>query len=260
VLAHRILPSEYRSINTHNARIVLVDAANSVLMTFPGQLQEQARKDLCKLGVEVQTGAQAVEIDDHGITLVDPNSNETTRILARTVVWAAGVSASPLGRQLAERIDDPAIVDRAGRVIVEDDCSVPGHPNIFVIGDLAYVEGVPGVAQPAMQEGRYVGRVIRARLNGGSTPPPFRYRDKGNMATIGRTRAVAEIKGVNVTGFIAYVMWAFVHIAYLVGWGNRFEAIMRWMWALFARNRRERLISIASLQQAPGEGRSKDVE
>jgi NADH dehydrogenase len=229
-------------------------------MTFPDQLQEQAGEDLRKLGVEVQTGARAVEIDDHGITLVDPNTNETTRISARTVVWAAGVAASPLGRQLAERIDDPAIIDRAGRVNVTEDCSVPGHPNIFVIGDLAHIEGVPGVAQPAMQEGRYVGRVIRARLNQDDPPPPFRYRDKGNMATIGRTRAVAEIKGVNVTGFVAYVMWAFVHIAYLVGWGNRFEAIMRWMWALFARNRRERLISVASLQQAPREGKSPDVE
>lgn len=259
-LAHRILPSEYRSIDTRTARIVLVDAADSVLMSFPAPLQERARKDLSKLGVKTQTGARAVAIDDHGITLAHPNTKDTTRIAARTVVWAAGVAASPLGRQLADRIGDPTVIDRAGRVKVQPNCSVPGYADVFVIGDLAYLEGVPGVAQPAMQEGRYVARVIRARLDDDNAPPPFRYRDKGNMATIGRTRAVAEIKGVNVTGFVAYVMWAVVHIAYLVGWGNRVEALMRWMWAILARNRRERLISVASLQPIHEGEQSSDVE
>jgi NADH:ubiquinone reductase (H+-translocating) len=137
--------------------------------------------------------------------------------------------------------------DRAGRVRVKGDLTLPGHPDVFVVGDMAAVPDVPGVAQGAIQEGRHVARVIGARLRGRPAPPPFRYRNKGTLATIGRTRAVAHIGRLQLAGVPAFVVWGFVHLAYLVGWGNRFEAVTRWLWTLAARNRRERLISMASL-------------
>jgi NADH dehydrogenase len=139
-------------------------------------------------------------------------------------------------------------VDRAGRVGVGPDLSLPGHPEVFAIGDMIAIPGVPGVAQPAIQEGKYVASVIRARLAGGSAPRPFKYRNLGMMATIGRTRAVADLFGkVRIGGFPAFVIWAFIHLVYLVGWGNRFGAVTRWLWTFLARNRRERLISLVSL-------------
>jgi NADH dehydrogenase len=162
------------------------------------------------------------------------------------VIWAAGVKASPLGEVLAK--GSGGHVDRAGRLHVEPDLTVPGHPEVFAIGDMVSLPDVPGTAQPAIQEGKYVGRVIRARLAGKSHPAAFKYRDLGTMATVGRSQAVADLFGrVRLWGFPAFVIWGVVHLAYLVGWGNRFEAVARWMWTILARNRRERLISIVSL-------------
>ena len=141
-----------------------------------------------------------------------------------------------------------AQIDRAGRLRVEPDLSLSGHPEVFAIGDMIALDGVPGTAQPAIQEGKYVGKVVRARLRGRTPPEPFHYRDLGMMAVIGRTHAVADLFGrVRVGGFPAFLIWGVVHLAYLVGWGNRFEAVTRWMWTILARNRRERLISMSSL-------------
>ncbi|MGZ4262375.1 MAG: NAD(P)/FAD-dependent oxidoreductase, partial [Solirubrobacteraceae bacterium] len=165
---------------------------------------------------------------------------------ARTVIWAAGVKASPLAELLGKQ--SGAEVDRVGRLHVNPDLTLPGHPEVFAIGDMITLRDVPGTAQPAIQEGKYAAKVVRARLTEKPAPPPFHYRDLGSMAVIGRTRAVADLFGkIRVGGFPAFLIWGVVHLAYLVGWGNRYEAVARWGWTILARNRREREISIVSL-------------
>jgi NADH dehydrogenase len=245
ILARRVLKKEHRAIDTRAARVVLIDAAPSVLPPFPEKLRDHAEQDLRKLGVDVELGAMAVDIDDEGIELRPTDGGETRRITTRTVLWAAGVQASPLATMLAE--ESGTSTDRAGRLLVRHDLTLPVHPEVFAIGDMVSRPGVPGVAQAAIQEGKYVAKVISSRINEYPEPPSFSYKDKGTMATIGRTRAVAKVRGVKLTGQLAYYIWAFVHVAYLVGWGNRFEAVARWMWTIVARNRRERLISPTSL-------------
>ncbi|HEY9420714.1 MAG TPA: NAD(P)/FAD-dependent oxidoreductase [Thermoanaerobaculia bacterium] len=243
VLAKRILRAEYRTIDTSQARIILLDAAPTVLGPFPEELRKRAERDLQKMGIEVQLGAAVVNIDEDGIDVKTGDS--TRRIPAKTVVWAAGVKASPLAAELAKA--SGATTDRSGRVQVEPDLSLPGHPEVFAVGDMIAIPKVPGTAQPAIQEGKYAARVVAARLKGKPAPPPFEYRDLGSMAVIGRRRAVAEVFGTKVGGFLAFLIWGIIHLAYLVGWGNRFEAVVRWMWTILARNRRERLISMVSL-------------
>jgi NADH dehydrogenase len=244
ILAHRILPAEFRTIDTTSAKIVLLDAAPTILGPFPPVLQRRAGRDLQALGVDVETSVRATHIDADGIDVVNA-ADEARRIRSKTVMWAAGVEASPLAGVLAEAAG--AETDRAGRLLVAHDCTVPGHPEVFAIGDIASLRGVPGVAQPAIQEGNYVAELIAARLTGTPAPGPFRYKDKGAMAIVGRTHAVAQIGRFRLAGLPAFLTWGIVHLAFLVGWGNRFEAVTRWMWTLIARNRRERLISHVSL-------------
>lgn len=243
VLARKILRDEYRTIDTSRARILLLDAAPTVLGPFPEKLRKIAERDLRDMGVEVQLGAAVVNIDEDGIEIKGEGGNR--RLAARTVVWAAGVKASPLAAALAKGAGGE--VDRAGRLLVGPDLTLPGHPEVFGIGDMISLKDVPGTAQPAIQEGKYVARVIAARLEGQPAPPPFQYNDLGTMAVIGRRRAVAEVFGTKIGGFLAFLIWGIIHLAYLVGWGNRFEAVVRWMWTILARNRRERLISMISL-------------
>jgi NADH dehydrogenase len=243
VLAKRVLRHEYRAIDTSQARILLLDAAPTVLGPFPEKLRKRAERDLGRLGVEVQLGAAATEIDESGIVVQEKEGRR--RIPAKTIVWAAGVKASPLAAELAKL--SGGSVDRAGRLLVEPRLTLPGHPEVFAIGDMISLENVPGTAQPAIQEGKYVAKVIAARLQGAPEPPPFKYLNLGTMAVIGRTSAVAEVFGMKLEGFLAFLMWGVIHLAYLIGWGNRFEAVVRWLWTIIARNRRERLISIVSL-------------
>src|SRR3954464_2155077 len=187
------------------------------------------------MGVEVRLNSLAVDMDHHSITIKGPDGVET--IPTRSRIWAAGVQATPLARLLGEKVG--VAVDRAGRRPVEPDCSVPGHPEIFAVGDMVSLNKLPGVAQPAMQEGKYVAKVIKARLSGAPAPGPFKYFDKGTMATIGYRSAVADAFGVKVTGFLACLMWAFIHVMYLVGWGNRLGTLYTWARALwFSHNRR----------------------
>ena len=243
-LANRVLRKEYRCIDTRRARVLLLDAAPSVLGPLPEPLRRRAARDLRDLGIEVELGAPVTEISRFELTI--GSGEDARRIRARTVIWAAGVKASPLAALLAER--SGGAVDRAGRLEVAPDLTLPGRPEVFAVGDMIALPDVPGTAQPAIQEGKYVGRVVRDRLRGREAPPPFRYRDLGTMAVIGRTRAVADLFGrVRVRGFPAFMVWGVVHLAYLVGWGNRFEAVARWMWTILARNRRERLISLLGL-------------
>jgi NADH dehydrogenase len=239
-LAHLVLPQEYRTVDTTEARIILLEGAPAVLPPFDKKLQKYTKGHLEKMGVEIRTGTLANDMDHESITVKGPNGVETIR--ARTRIWAAGVQASPLAKMLAEKTG--ADVDRAGRVAVNPDCSLPGHPEVFAIGDMVSLNGLPGVAQPAMQEGKYVAKLIKARTTGAPTPPPFKYFDKGSMATIGHKAAVADAFGVKTTGFIAYLMWGFIHVAYLVGWGNRLGTLYNWARSLwFSKSRGHRIIT-----------------
>jgi NADH:ubiquinone reductase (H+-translocating) len=238
-LSHRLLSREYGSM-AQTARIVLLDVAPTVLTSFPERLQEIAHRDLAEMGVEIRTDAEVTRVDEEGVEVRD-ETGKSFRILARTIVWAAGVQASPLARMLGQA--SGARVDRAGRVEVNPDCTLPGRPEVFAIGDMISLDDLPGVAQPAIQEGRYVGRTIRTRLRGRRKRRPFRYLDKGTMAVIGHRQAVVDAFGIKLGGVPAVLLWGLVHVAYLVGWGNRLGTVGRWLWAIAARDRRELSIS-----------------
>jgi NADH:ubiquinone reductase (H+-translocating) len=251
-LAHTVLPKDYRTVDTHEARIILLEGAAAVLPPFAPKLQEYTKKRLEQMGVEIRLNTLAVDMDHESITVKGPDGLETIR--ARTRIWAAGVQASPLAKMLAEKTG--AETDRAGRISVNPDCTLPGHPEVFAIGDMVSLNKLPGVAQPALQEGKYVGKVIKQRL-AGQESPPFKYFDKGTMATIGYRSAVADAFGVKATGFFAYVMWAFIHVLYLVGWGNRLGTLYTWARALwFSHNRGHRIITFESAREDLAEGRT----
>lgn len=228
------LARDFRHIEPEAARILLVEALPRVLPSYPEDLSEKARRQLARMGVEVRTGARVTALDAQGVTLGEE------RITARTVLWGAGVSASPLGRALG------APLDRAGRVLVQPDLSVPGHPEVFVIGDLAHFEqdgqAVFGVAPAAIQAGRHVARAILADLED-RPRSAFRYRDKGTMATIGRARAVAMIGPVHLSGFLAWVAWLVIHLFFLIGFRNRLLVLLEWAWSYLTFERGARLIT-----------------
>jgi len=225
-LARDTLRNDFRAIDPRTARILLVEVADRVLTTFPPSLSAKAQRSLEKLGVTVLTGRTVTGIDPEGVTIDDE------RVASHTVVWAAGVTASSLAGRLGELTN--AERDRAGRVTVEPDLTLPGHPEVFALGDMVRLHDavLPGVAPVAMQQGRYAARVVRDRLRG-KPSPPFRYRDKGNLATIGRAAAVADIKGLHLSGFLAWITWLVVHLWYLVGFQNRVLVFIRW-WVSFA--------------------------
>jgi NADH:ubiquinone reductase (H+-translocating) len=225
-IAVHALGQEFDVVDPSTARVILVEGADRVLPPYVPRLSESAKHQLEELGVEVKTSALVSHIDDRGVTLA---SGE--RIDAGTVLWAAGVEASPLGAMLGE-------VDRAGRVVVAPDLSVPGHPEVFVVGDLASVDGVPGVAPAAMQMGRHAGRVIAT-----GEREPFHYKDKGSLATIGRARAVADIRGLRFSGFPAWFAWLAIHIFYLIGFRNRFFVLAGWAWHYLTFRRGARIIT-----------------
>jgi NADH:ubiquinone reductase (H+-translocating) len=252
-LAHHVLPDEYRSIDTRQAKIVLLDAAPSVLPSFAPKLQRYTQRRLEKMGVHVRLGTTATDMDTRSITVKGPKGVET--IPARTKIWAAGVQASPLAATLAKATG--TATDRAGRIEVDPDCSLPGAEDVYAIGDMVTtVDQLPGVAQVAMQQGTYVGRLIAARVQGDhTTPAPFRYRDKGSMATIGARQAVADVRGVKITGWVGYLLWCYVHVMFLIGWGNRLGTLYNWVRSLrYARHRGHRLINMPAAK-AVEEGR-----
>lgn len=240
VLCHRILRDEFRSIDPRTAHIVLLDAVDEVLPEFHPRLRSKARHDLVRLGVDVRTHHSVVGGDDHGIEAEGPDGH--VRIPARTVIWSAGVQAVPVAQALADATGIE--LGRGGRIPVGDELTIAGHPEIFAIGDIASIDEVPGVAPAAIQQGVHAGKVIAARLEGAPAPAPFRYVDKGTLAVIGRQRAVADVAGARFSGVPAFVLWALVHLYYLVGWGNRFGTIGRWLWSLLARNRLEQVITV----------------
>jgi NADH:ubiquinone reductase (H+-translocating) len=244
-LARDTLRADFRSIDPRKARILLVEAADRVLTTFPPSLSGKAARSLQKLGVTVLTQRTVVGVDTDGVAI--EAGGETERIPSRTVIWAAGVTASGLARKLAELTG--AETDRAGRVTVEPDLTLPGHQEVFALGDMVRVRDaaggstvLPGVAPVAMQQGRYAARVVRDRLRSRPTPT-FRYRDKGNLATIGRGAAVADIKGLKLSGHLAWITWLVVHLWYLIGFQNRLLVLVRWTTSFFTHGRGARLIT-----------------
>ena len=246
-LARDTLRRDFRAADPGSGRILLVEAADRVLTGFPPSLSAKAERSLRRLGVTSVLGSTVVDVDETGVKLEDATG--VTHVPARTVVWAAGVTASELASALAELTG--AEQDRAGRVTVEPNLTLPGHPEVFAIGDMVRVRGsdgsaitFPGVAPVAMQQGRYAAAAIRARLQG-RTERPFRYRDKGNLATIGRAAAVADIKGVRLSGFLAWMTWLVVHLFYLVGFQNRLLVLIRWSIGFATRGRGTRLITEA---------------
>jgi len=255
-LAHEALPREYRSVTTTEAKILLIEAGPEVLAAFAPKLQRYTRRRLVRMGVDVLLNTAAQAMDQSSVTVKGPDGDQ--RIPARTKIWAAGVRASPLAAMLAEATG--AGTDRAGRVAVRPDCSLPGHPEVFAIGDMVQLNDLPGVAQPAIQEGTYVGRLIRSRLAGQADGKPFAYRDKGSMATIGHLSAVADSYGMKFTGVTGYTMWGFVHVLFLIGWGNRASAVFHWARALtFTKNRPHRTITAELVRhELTGEGAEGD--
>src|SRR5688500_558809 len=234
-IARTVIPQDFRAVDTATARIILVEGLDRVLPTFHERLSAAARRQLERLGVEVRTGELVTSVDDRGVVL---KSGE--RIEAENVVWAAGVAASPIGARLGAQLD------RAGRVVVQPDLSIPDHPEVFVAGDLAWIEqdgrGVSGVAPAAMQMGTYVGKTIRGEV-AGRARKPFRYLDKGTLATIGRGAAIADLRGLRISGFLAWVLWVFIHIFYLIGFRNRLLVLSEWAWAYLTYQRGMRLIT-----------------
>ena len=248
-LALDTLRRDFRNIDPRSARILLVEATDRVLTSFPPSLSSKAERSLQRLGVTVLTGRTVVGIDDDGVTLAD-GDGATERVASRVVIWAAGVTASGLAGRLGELTG--AERDRAGRVTVEPDLTLPGHAEVFAIGDMVRVRDsngeaklLPGVAPVAMQQGRHAARVIRARL-AGDPHEPFRYRDKGNLATIGRAAAVADIHGLKLSGFLAWMTWLLVHLWYLIGFQNRLLVLIRWSVSFLTRGRGARLIGTGS--------------
>jgi NADH dehydrogenase len=244
-LARDTLRRDFRSIDSRQGRVLLVEMADRVLTGFPPSLSRKAARSLERLGVTPMLERTVVGVDEAGVAIQAPDGR-VEDVPARTVIWAAGVTASGLAARLAEQAG--ADLDRAGRVTVEADLTLPGHPEVFALGDMVRVRGedgelVPllGVAPVAMQQGRHAARVVRSRLRGG-TGRPFRYRDKGNLATIGRARAVADLHAVRLSGLPAWLTWLVVHLWYLIGFQNRLLVFIRWSISFFTRGRGGRLI------------------
>jgi NADH dehydrogenase len=236
-LAHRTLKRDFRAINTRTARVVLLDAAPQVLPPFGAKLGAWTSRELEKLGVEVQLGAMVTDVDERGLE-VKYKDGRTERINTVTKIWAAGVQASPLGKTLAEQSGAP--LDRAGRIGVNPDLTLPGHPEVFVVGDMISLDNLPGVAQVAIQGAKYAAKEIDGRLKGKPAQPPFKYRDKGSMAIISRFRAVAMVGKLRLTGILAWLMWLAVHLVYITGFKNRITAVLHWFISFLGRGRSER--------------------
>ncbi len=235
-LAHKALREDFRRIQSHSARVILVEAGPRILGTFPEALGERAKRKLVDLGVEVREGAKVESITAQGAQI----GGEW--IESATVLWTAGVAATPIAEWLG------IAGDRAGRIAVGPDLSVPGLDKVFVLGDAALVNGpdgkpLPGVAPVAKQQGRYAGKRIAAEIAGRPLPAPFRYVDKGNLATIGRTAAIADVRGLHLSGLLAWMMWVVVHVYYLIGFQNRLLVLMQWAWNYFTFQKGARLIT-----------------
>ena len=255
-LARDTLKHDFRRIDPAHASVLLLEGLDRILPPYQSALSAKAAEGLERLGVQVRSNTVVTEVLPEAVTV--QRNDQLDVIPTRTVIWAAGVQASPLGRVLAETTG--ATLDRAGRVMVGADCALPMHPDIFVIGDLASHadptgKPLPGIAPVAMQQGRYVAQLIGRRLRGQSLPP-FRYRDRGMMAIVGRSEAVADLGWVRFAGRLAWFAWLFIHLAYLVTFQNRLLVLVQWAGNYITRNRGARLITAAPAQGVPADGLS----
>jgi NADH dehydrogenase len=240
-LARRSLRHEFRTFDPASARVILLDGGNEPLPSFGTNLSGHARRSLERLGVELHMGARVTGVDRDGVDVTTKGGTE--RITAHTVVWAAGVQASPLAGMLAAA--SGASTDRAGRIAAEDDLTLPGHPEVFVVGDMVTLHDLPGVAEVAMQGSLHAANTIVRRLRGETDSHPYVYRDLGSVATIGRFRAICSVRGLRLSGLPAWIVWMFIHLAFLVGWGNRTTTMLRWIRWLGLSGRNERVFSLA---------------
>jgi NADH dehydrogenase len=235
---------DFRAIDPRECRVLLIEAVDRVLTSFPPSLSRKAERSLERLGVTPLLERTVVDIDEHTVTVQAPDG-ATEQIPARTAIWAAGVTASALAARLAEQ--SGAELDRAGRIAVEPDLSLPGRREVFALGDMALVRGpddqiLPGVCPVAMQQGRFAAKVVSERLRGRDAGP-FRYQDKGNLATIGRAAAVADLHWIRLSGYPAWLAWLLIHIYYLIGFRNRLLVLIQWMFSFTTRGRGARLIT-----------------
>lgn len=247
-LAHRTLSNEFTNINTKNAKIILIEGTDRVLPPYHADLSAAAKKSLVELGVDVRTSAMVTNIQDNVVTF--KCGEEIENIESHTILWAAGVKASTMGKVLSDRVN--AELDRVGRVIVQPDMSIASHPNIYVIGDLANYphqgdRPLPGVAPVAMQQGEYVAHHIEAKVLA-KEPAKFKYNDFGSLAVIGRHEAVADFKFIRLKGWLAWFIWTFVHIYYLIEFDNKLLVMIQWGWNYFTHRRGARLITGKYLQ------------
>ena len=242
-IANDTLKQDFRRIKPSEARIVLVEGTGRVLPTYPEKLSKAARKMVERLGVTVKTNSLVTDVRAGVVTIRE--GNDTEQILTHTVLWAAGVLGSPIGRALAEATGAP--IDKAGRILVQPDLTISNHPEIFVVGDLANFshqtgKPLPGVAQTAIQQGRYTGEAIQLRLSG-KEPRPFHYHDRGNLATIGRGKAVADLNWLYLSGVPAWLIWIFIHLVNIVEFQNRLLVLLQWAWLYVSYDRSARLIT-----------------
>ncbi len=242
-IANDVLRESFRSFSPEDSRILILDSGPRILSNFSERLSRAAERQLIELNVRCRTGVRVLDVTPEGAHIRTLTQEDF--LPAHTIIWAAGVAASPLAQKLAETTGLPLV--RGGKIAVEADCTLPGHPEVFVIGDMAHFEHhgqppLPGVCQPAMQMGDYTGALILARL-AGKTKPPFRYWDKGNMAVIGRRRAVAQVGPFEFSGYFAWLLWAFIHVLYLVHFQSRVIVAIRWGFDYFSFNRGARLIT-----------------
>ena len=254
-LSKLTLKRDFRAINSKHARVILLDAAPQVLPPFGKKLGEKTKRDLEKLGVEVQLGAMVTDLDERGLMVHDKDGTER-RIEAVTKIWAAGVQASPLGKQLADQ--SGAALDRAGRIEVNPDLTLPGYPEVFVVGDMISLNHLPGVAQVAIQTAKYAAKEIKGRQAGKAPQQPFKYFDKGDLATIARFDGVMKVGKIQMTGFLAWLVWLFIHLVYLTGFKNQVTALLHWAVTFASNDRSERtateqqIFARAALKKLPG--------
>jgi NADH:ubiquinone reductase (H+-translocating) len=239
-LSRRVLPKDFKTIDSASARVLLFDGGKEILATFGDRLSQIGTRELQGQGVEIHTGSIVTDIDRTGVEVKGPDG-EVERVSAHTKVWAAGVQASPLAKLLADATG--AECDRAGRIQVLPDCSLPGHPEVFAIGDMMSLDHLPGVAEVAMQQGIHAAFTIRRRLRGEDGSKPFRYRDLGSMATIARFRAIVSFQGIRVGGFVGWLVWLFVHITFMTGFKNRFITLLQWLITYVGNTRSERTLT-----------------
>ena len=239
-LAHRVLVSDFKKIDTRNTRVILLDAAPTMLANFEKVLVRKARLQLEKLGVEVRLGAKVVGIDQNGLDVSELDGSPH-RIEASCKIWAAGVMANPLTKTLA--VQSGAQLDSAGRILVEADCSLRGHSEVFVIGDMMALNGLPGVAQVAIQGGRHAAEQIKKRIEGDASPTFFVYKDKGNMITVSRFYAIASFGKIQTAGRGAWLMWLAVHLVYLIGFKHRLTTLLHWVVSFIGSGRAERVVT-----------------